>query len=345
MNPPSGDGSIESAAKELGKLDLFGLKPKEQVDDTPEEEVQVAEEEVEVEAQAEAEAEPEVTEDAEEVDAEDPAPTSLQTVADALETDVDELYGVQIPIKVDGEESLATIKDLQKSYQLERHLHRKSQELSDQGKKLEADFAERTQKAVSETESHLAVAKKYLLTDYEAVNWSQLKVDDPQQFLIQKQEFAERELELNSAIEGFNSDRQKESEAATTQYREWLTKEQQDLPNVIPEWNDRETKEAEFKVIDDYLVDLGFNDTERTNLPLYGNRYLRIARDAAKYRELQKKKPQVRKKLSKAPKILSASQKKRPPKKGVDDAHARLKKSGSIDDVAELLKTRRASRI
>ena len=84
--------------------------------------------------------------------------------------------------------------------------------------------------------------------------------------------------------------------------------------------------------------DYGFSEQEMTNL--VDHRMFKVLRDALKYRELQKAKPKVTRKVQKAPKKMKPGAK--PPKHSESKAARqkqldRLKKTHSIEDAASLI--------
>ena len=100
-------------------------------------------------------------------------------------------------------------------------------------------------------------------------------------------------------------------------------------------------KGSEFKKqMRNYLSSVGFNNQEIDSV--YDHRYVLLVRDAMNYRNLQKAKPEIKKKVVNAPKVVRGGVSK---SKGQQQAEVRrsqlskLRKTGKVADAAKLFRS------
>jgi hypothetical protein len=132
---------------------------------------------------------------------------------------------------------------------------------------------------------------------------------------------------------------QQTQELQAQEFNKYLGEQQKLLSQKIPEFMD-EQKGPRFKQqMRDYLGNIGFNDTEINSV--YDHRYVMLVKDAMSYRNLQKAKPQIKKKVANAPKVVKGGVAK---SKGQADAEAKrqqlskLRKTGQVRDAAKFFR-------
>jgi len=198
---------------------------------------------------------------------------------------------------------------------------------------------EQTNDHVRELAAHSQALLEMTNQEFENVNWQQLEVEDPAQFLLLKDKFRERQGAITTAIDkmkAVETDRVAEMEKTTVQNR---SAEISALHKAKPEWTDQAVATAAMNETNTFLMDSGFSQEEINGLS--DHRYLLIAYDAAQYRKLQKQAPQKLEKLRSLPKTgvlrstarrdtASAAQKNA--QKNMD----RLKQSGDERDAARI---------
>lgn len=324
----------------------------------PSEEAETAAEAEDVEAEAEGQAE-EITEDAGSEDAEDgdSEEETAEADEDALTTaQFAELVGVdegavvvsddglKFKTKVDGEEGEVSLRDLIKSYQLEGHVNKRSMELAEQRKAIEAERDQARQayeQRIQQAESLVQSVEQSLLAEYNAINWQELRETDPAEFAAKRQEFAERAQGIEQAKAQTAQGRAELTQEQQRQHQErlqaHLQKEAQALYEKLPEWTDEGKRSEEQGAIRDYLKGLGYNDQEIAQA--YDHRLILMARDAMQYRKMRQAKPTIEKKVTKAPRVVKPGAKKDKAQLAAERNEAlnrRLKKSGSVEDAAAL---------
>ena len=129
-------------------------------------------------------------------------------------------------------------------------------------------------------------------------------------------------------------------ELQTQEFSKYLEEQQKQLSVKVPEMNHPE-KGSEFKKqMRNYLSSVGFNNQEIDSV--YDHRYVLLVKDAMNYRNLQKAKPEIKKKAVNAPKVVRGGVSK---SKGQQQAEVRrqqlskLRKTGKVADAAKLFRS------
>jgi len=134
--------------------------------------------------------------------------------------------------------------------------------------------------------------------------------------------------------------KQAEEQAKQQEFARRMAEGQARLPELIPEWTNPQVKAAEGRQLSEFLTgQAGFSQEE-----VAGNtdpRLIAMARDAMRYRQLQAKKPEVAKKVAKAPKAVTkpnaAKTQKNQGQQEFERRRGRFQKSGSTRDLGRLI--------
>ena len=307
MTTPTQEGGTQSVIERLeAHLSQDEQEETEEVEQADDSATDGADEESEGEDAPEATPENDASEDTQEVD--------VSVIAAALGFDendvsVDDDGNLLVRVKVDGEETWAKPADIRKGYQLEGHANKKSMEASEQQKQLAAQQEKLTQEhqaSLKQAESIITLAAQELQGDYAKVNWDQLRLDDPQEWSAKQLEFQQRTQRLRGAWQGLEQERSKLTEQQQAQQSEYLKGEQQKLKAAIPEWSDDTKFDAGKREIGAYLKSIGFADDQIKTVS--DHRAIVMARKAMLYDQLQSKKPEITKKVAKAPKLVKSGQ-------------------------------------
>lgn len=302
------------------------VKPPEE----PENEPPVAEEESQ-EAPA--------SEDVPEEDTSDePEVASLYDLADGLGWEPDRLMNLKVKAKIDGEEQEVTLQDALASYQIQGHLTRKSMALSDERKAWEKQVAEQQKAAhdkAAKLEAGYAMAANLLNAEFANVDWQRLQQDDPIEFNSKYIQWQQHNARLSQLADAIAHHRNEQTEAQKQHLEKLRSEEQKRIVEAIPSWADKSTKEREWNEIVSTAQEYGF--TEDNVNEVFDHRVIRLLRDAKEYRKLQKSKPQLEKKLKLAPKMVKPGNAKKADVAKTEQLVSRAKKTGAVDDIAELL--------
>jgi len=312
------------------------------VEAEPESEKEEVEEEKE-ESKEEAEDEPEDP-DKEGVDSE----LTLSQIAAIFDTDennfaLDENGKVVFRTKVDGVEGTANVASAIKSHQLEGHLNKQNMEVVETRKALQAEreqFQQEQNQKSQQLDNALQLAFNELNRDYQSINWESLKITDPNQYLLLKQEYQERQNGLQHNYQQLMNEREQEQQKFHAERTEKLSAETAKIRSLIPGWDSDDAYKSGTAEVRQSLLDHGFNDQEIQNIslgvsvpPEVATRIVVLANKAAQFDKLQKSQSAVIKKIRSAPKVVSAGTvEKQSAKTTLKNAVNQVKKTGEISD-------------
>ena len=238
-------------------------------------------------------------------------------------------------VTVDGTDLSVNLEELIQGYQRNADYTRKTQELA-QERNQSSEFVERSKKDVEAKLQKLNelnnAAQAQLQQEYAEVDFEKLYDEDPV-------EAARLEHKMRRKHDQLAQVQQQTQELQSQEFNKYLGEQQKLLSQKIPEFMD-EQKGPRFKQqMRDYLGNIGFNDTEINSV--YDHRYVMLVKDAMSYRNLQKAKPGIKKKVANAPKVVKGGVAK---SKGQADAEAKrqqlskLRKTGQVRDAAKFFR-------
>jgi hypothetical protein len=327
---------------EAGNI-IKGLMTGETSADTPAEEAIANSEQEEVTEQAEVETSSEDTvnpsdvpyktfdeeESSEEFVEED---QELSESSDIQENSEEPVYTVT----VDGTDYEVTQDELIQGYQRNADYTRKTQELAVE-KQQSSEFVERSKKDVEAKLGQLTqlnmAAQAQLQEEYANIDFEKLYDEDPV-------EAARLEHKMRKKHEQLAQVQQQTQELQAQEFNKYLEEQQKQLNVKLPELSHPEKGPQFRKQMRDYLTSVGFNSQEIDSV--YDHRYVMLVKDAMSYRNLQKAKPQIKKKAVNAPKVVKSGVSK---SKGQQQAEAKrqqlskLRKSGQVRDAAKLFRS------
>jgi len=318
-NQETGSLSVTQAANVFGGM----MEPQE-----------VTPEPVEAEVVEESEA------DAEDVEVED---TSAEEFSEDSEEDpeagqdetneTDEEDGAQTyTVRVDGEEVQVTIDELLSGYSRTQDYTRKTMALADQRKSLETELEQIRGERAQLTQ----VLEQIDVQDQEQEpNWDLLYQQDPQQWLIQREVWRERQERKRALVE--EKQRLLQAQEADKQrvIAEFVGQEQGKLVEALPQWRDEKVAKVEKAKVADYAKKIGFTDQEIAQF--YDHRAVTTLYKAMKFDELSGGKPKAKKQATPVAKAGAATT----TPKGRDayrKSQQRLAKTGKVADAASALK-------
>ena len=250
---------------------------------------------------------------------------------------------------IDGEAVEVPLTELAKSFQMQGHVNNKSIALETERR----EFHEKRDAALGEIQTRLQGATKLmdlaeteLVSEYNRIDWDNLRVRKPEEWSAKRQEFAERAQKIKQTKEliGEESTRITEEQAKEIfEAQQKILKEETDkIITANPTWADEAVfKEAQVKMKDFLSSTYGYTDEDFATV--MDSRLIALIQDAQKYREGTKT---VKKKITKkVPKFRkpganrkdSASLAKARKTKALK---AKAKKTGHISDIANVLESR-----
>lgn len=309
MTPDSGSGqTVAEAAANFESLLAAEEEPQGQPD--------AEGEEIEEEAVSEEESEePEEEEDGEE------------------ESDAEPVYRV----KIAGEEREITQSELIKLAQQGGDYTKKSQQLAEQRKAIEAEQAAvQEAKQVRDAYSQrLQMVEQLLVSQQPQEDIEALKDTDPIGYAVRIAEQTQREKQL--AAVRMEQQRIAEMQQAEQQQNlsRYVQQQAQLVAEQLPEYSDPEKGQKLRTDLRAYAKERGLSDDELSQV--FDARHVMILHDAMQYRKLMQSKPQVTKRVTEAPKtIKSGNTANTAGADAIKREKARLRETGSIRDAAKL---------
>lgn len=239
-------------------------------------------------------------------------------------------------IKVDGEDTEVTLEELQNGYSRQRDYTRKTQELAQQRKAIEAKYQEVSQKDAIYSQL-LPKMESTLKGELEnEPDWNALYEADPIAYVREKDIWNEKKQKLQ-AVQAESQRLQQESNVVQQQQlQHFVAYGNQQLLEQIPEWQDNEKASKEKMAIRDYGVNvLGYTPQEMDSV--YDYRVLLGLRNAwlqHKTQQATKVKPTEKKAAARTarPGTSNVPKTTTPVKR----ARQKLAKTGKVQDAAKL---------
>ena len=342
----------------VGKAEVRKSEPRTDPEDELEE---VIAEEAEPEQEASEDESPEeVVEDDDEAqeDAETQADSiqfeTVEDFASALDLSVDDFMDqIKITTKVDGVTEEVPLAQLRKGYQLEQTANRRLQQIAEQQKQ----FGEEMEQAKAQTGQQFQTAglvfqaaEQQLLSDFQAVDWATLERDEPDRYTAMRQKFGERKAQLDQIVSQATVKAQEameaQKQAKEKAKQENFEKQAQLLVEKLPNFGKGADGKAQVEKVAQVLDSVGYSSDELNNIE--DHRLVLLANMAIKGQDNTSRQEILKKKLKTLPPVSKPGARNRKPlteqKKTERNLRAKLKKSGSVDDVAELLLARRGVR-
>jgi len=325
MTPEQGSGNL-TVSESVSGFESFLDSQENPVKDNSEsvseevveETLEASEEEVESEEQSEEET----------YEAED---------SDEVEEETEEEAPQKFTVKASGEEKEVTFDELVSGYQLGADYTKKTQELAENRKAVEAEAKAIIEaQQVRDTYAQRLQAVEQLLTMNDSPeDIASMKENDQIGWAIKVAEMTEKKEQLEAVrAEQQRIAQQQQADRAQAMQRQ-IAQESAKLAEVLPEFSDKAKGEQIRNEIRNYGKTVGFTDQELSQV--YDSRHVLVLHKAAMYDKLQKSKPGVQKKVANAPKMIKSGTKV---KQGNNDVQkrqkAQLKGSGKVRDAAKL---------
>lgn len=235
-------------------------------------------------------------------------------------------------VRVDGEEVEVTIDELLSGYSRTQDYTRKTMALADQRKSLEGELEQIRQERAQLSQ----VLEQIDVQDQEQEpNWDALYHQDPQQWLIQREVWRERQERKRALVE--EKQRLLQAQEADKQrvVAQFVEQERGRLNEVLPQWRDEKIAKAEKAKVAEYAKKIGFTDNEIAQF--YDHRAVSTLYKAMKFDELQSGKPKAAKKTAPVAKAGAANTTPKA-RDAYRKSQQRLAKTGKVADAAEAFK-------
>lgn len=272
-------------------------------------------------------------------------PETVDELAEGLGVDLDAVKAIKIKTKVDGVEADVPLGEVIKNYQLNKALTDRSEALAHERKTLEEQarlYTADYQAKLQDLGSWQGILETRLREQVAAVDWQQLREEDPAEYAAKRQEYTERIAEIESMKASMESHRQalmqQQQQAYLTQIEQVVQENIKKLPNLIPEYKDEAFRKKDMADIKDYLVKQGFSEQEvRT---VFDARQVAIARKAKLYDQMQTSVDPKIKQIKDKPKFIKPTARDTKEQLATRDTEKKIKralKSQNTDDWANVL--------
>ena len=287
----------------------------------------------------EAQAQPEVQEEleaeaVEQAEYEDESDVVDESEEEATEEEPTPTYKV----KVGKEEVEVPLDELLKGYSRTADYTRKTQEIADQRKAVEAEKAkiEEASKLRDTYAQRLGIIEQTLKPQDSGEDLASLKETDPIGYAVKVAEQAEREKQLSAVRAEQQRIAQQQQSEQQERLKSYLAQEAQKLAEAIPEMNDPAKGQAIRTDIRNFAQKLGYSEQELSQV--YDSRAVTALYKAMQYDKLMSGKGDATKKVQQAPKMLKpgTSTPEARQSQEVKQLRGRLKKSGKAKDAASL---------
>ena len=314
----SGPLTVSEAAERLGSL-LGHDATEEQVDETNEVEAEAETEEVTTDNEAEPEGEAEESDaeteesETEEVEDEQPEPKRWK-------------------VKAAGEELEVTEDELVKGYQRESDYRKKTSEIAETKRAVEAE-RQRNEQVLNDL---VPLLQAQLQDKFAGVNWQELARDDPSTYVAFRAEYDDHVGAINHAYTEQKRIADANREKAEVEHKQRLETEYKRMVERIPGIADPVKGKEIRGSIKTYLEGVGYSGEEIAGLA--DSRAAEIAYKAMLYDKALVAKSASAEKVKKLPKVQKSGTAQRNDSKAtaLGAAKDRLRKSGSVSDAARL---------
>ena len=287
----------------------------------------------------EAQAQPEVQEEleaeaVEQAEYEDESEVVDESEEEATEEEPTPTYKV----RVGKEEVEVPLDELLKGYSRTADYTRKTQEIADQRKAVEAEKAkiEEASKLRDTYAQRLGIIEQMLKQQDSGEDLASLKETDPIGYAVKVAEQAEREKQLSAVRAEQQRIAQQQQSEQQERLKSYLAQEAQKLAEAIPEMNDPAKGQAIRTDIRNFAQKLGYSEQELSQV--YDSRAVTALYKAMQYDKLMSGKGDATKKVQQAPKMLKpgTSTPEARQSQEVKQLRGRLKKSGKARDAASI---------
>ena len=218
-----------------------------------------------------------------ELDSEDVQDEEVEEDLDEVESDAQ-----MFKVRADGEELDVSLDELISGYSRQSSFTKKSQALAEDRKSFEKEIAEARQlrsQAIEVLEN--AKSAQPQIAQKDSQYWQDLKDSDPMQFMLERDELREAQMQGQIREQQINQLKAQEQREQQANLEKYIASQRDNLATLIPEWSDEKVAKAERKAIIEYGKNIGFTDQELNEA--YASRAVATMRKAMLYDKLAKK--------------------------------------------------------
>ena len=325
-------GTIREAQEALlGIMEPEKVKPEEE-EAAPTEEEESTEEDQDDSLEEVSEEEPEESEEDDEGD--------LEESAEEQEQEEDPLFTVT----ANGEDIEVTYDELLKGYSRQADYTRKTQEIAHQRQQYEqakSQYESALPELLQLKEQYVSVLNDTISNsvsnlDKFNVDWNRLKEEDPDQYLLQREEFRQAQDQLREHQSRKQYEEQQLQQQYTSDRKKILQEETNKLVNVMPEFAEENSRKEIIQNIREYARNNGYSDEELNTLA--DHRAFVMLSKAMKFDNISNSNVKAKKIKNKPKVVRSGKGKSQSKEQGRKRAvqMKRLQESGHVKDATSL---------
>jgi len=325
MSETNNPNGIDLGTAQNAIMDI--IAPKEDTASEPEALEAEAEEVIEAEAEM-----PEEETSDEEVDTDG----ELEAAEEAEELEDGSIDILAQTVEVEGEE--ITVEELKRGNLRQRDYTRKTQELAEMRKDVEAQFDSVTRERQQYAQLLPALAERLEQQVVEEPDWDTLYDADPNMARKAERQFRKSKEERENSLQAIRQEKERvqvlEAENQERMKNEFTSRQREMLPEIIPEWRDTKVAQKEATEMRSFLLKEGFLEADINELRHAG--LVKLARMAMLFDQGQSKavKAKAKPKL-KAKTLKTGTRGTQPrPKAANEQALKRAQQTGRVQDAA-----------
>jgi len=245
-------------------------------------------------------------------------------------------------VEVDGEEM--TVEELRRGNLRQKDYTRKTQELAETRKEIEAQFQELERERAQYAQALPLLQERLEQPMEQEPDWDKLYETDPNMAARAERKWRVQQDERKAQLEAVRQERERMAQIEQqrmAQYQTQYTEQQRAmLPDLIPEWRDTKVAKQEAGELRSFLLNEGFSQDDVNGLA--NASLVKLARKAMLYDKGQTRATQAKtaKAKPKAKTMRSGSRGSQPaPKSAQTQALQRAKQTGRVADAAAAIKS------
>jgi hypothetical protein len=258
---------------------------------------------------------------------------------DDYEDDEEEPQQELYKVRVDGEELEVSLDEALQGYQRQKAFTKRSQEAAEMRKAAEKEAAEAKQARDYYAQQLEVVAQQISQTIPQEPDWVSLaKEVTAEEYNAIRAEYDSRMTNLAKVEQERQYVAQQQAAEREQELKKHLSAQRSEMLERIPQWRDEDRRSTERIDVINYARNVGFSESEVANAS--DARAIEILYKAMQWDNLQKKKPNAKKRTKQAPKMAKAGQprsKKQAASRSRQQAMGRLNKERSVDAAVSYL--------
>jgi len=266
----------------------------------------------------------------------------LEAEGDAEELDDTSFDLLSATVEVDGEE--ITVEELKRGNLRQRDYTRKTQELAEARKQMEAQFEDIERERAQYAQMLPALQARLEQPVEQEPDWDTLYDADPRMAAKAERQWKKRQEEREAQLQAVQAERQRLAEMERQKMHQmqarYFEEQRNILPDIIPEWRDNTVAAKEAKDLRAFLLNEGFSEEDVNGLT--NATLVKLARKAMLYDKGQTRATEARKKpkTQKTKTLKAGSRNTQPkPKSSQQQALQRVRQTGRVQDAAAAIKS------